>query len=301
MPTMKIQNTALILILVLAINLTGCTLQLGQTQKINTSTNSIYIENKGSDTMVNLALAWAEEYQSTNPKVSISLTGGGTGTGIAALIDRNVDIANASREIKAEEREAANQNNVHPLEHIVARDAIAIIVNPSNPINYLTLQQLSNIYSGRINNWSEVGGTNLPIVRLSRETNSGTHQYFLERVLRLGEKGNSTLFSKDTLLIPSSQGITAEVSENPNAIGYDGLGYITPEVKMIAVSVNAETPYVLPSVESVDNNSYPIARNLFMYTDGLPSTEVIDYIRWIKSTEGQQVVVRLGFIPIMTP
>jgi len=251
--------------------------------------------------MVNLALAWAEEYQRIHPEAGISVTGGGSGTGIAALINRTVDIANASREIKPEEKEVAIKNGVQPLEHIVAQDAIAIIVNPNNTVNQLTIQQLSKIYSGRINNWSEVGGTNHPIVRLSRETNSGTHLYFLERVLRLGEKANKTIFSMDTLLLPSSQGITTEVGENPNAIGYDGLGYITPEVKMIAISENAKSPYVLPSVESVENNTYPIARNLFMYTDGLPSTEVRDYLLWITSAEGQQIVVRLGFVPILTP
>ena len=251
--------------------------------------------------MVNLALAWAEAYQSIHPEVNISITGGGSGTGIAALINQTVDIANASREIKAEEMDAAAKNGVQPQEHVVARDAIAIIVNPSNPVNQLTLQQISNIYSGITNNWSEVGGENRPIVRLSRETNSGTHLYFLETVLRLGEKENKTLFSTDTLLLPSSQGITFEVSDNPNAIGYDGLGYVTPEVKMIAVSENEGYPYVLPSVETVDNHTYPIARNLFMYTDGQPAAEVKEYLDWIFSSDGQQIVAKLGFIPIGSP
>ena len=138
-----------------------------------------YIENKGSDTIVNLALAWAEAYQSQHPNVRISVTGGGSGTGIASLINGTVDLANASRQIKEEEIEGAKANGVNPVEHIIARDAIAVIVNPENPIDKLTLQQISDIYSGKIDNWSEVGGEDRPIVRLSRETNSGTHVYFL--------------------------------------------------------------------------------------------------------------------------
>src|SRR3990172_5668960 len=181
------------------------------------SSDSIYIENKGSDTMVNLALAWAEEYQIVNPKVLISVTGGGTGTGIAALINGTVDLANASRQIKPEELEKARENGHDPIEFTVARDAIAIIVHLENPVNQLTLQQISDIFSGKINNWKDVGGDNRPIVRLSRETNSGTHVYFLEQVLRLGEKENKTLFAFETLLLPSSEGITKEISYNQNA------------------------------------------------------------------------------------
>ena len=165
--------------------------------------------------MVNLALAWAEQYQAENPEVSISVTGGGSGTGIAALINGTVDIANASRQMQAEEIEQAKANGIDPVEFVVARDAIAVIVNPDNPVNQLTLQQISDIYSGKINNWSEVGGEDRPIVRLSRETNSGTHVYFLETVIRLGDKNNKTLFATDTLLLPSSEGIISEIAPEP--------------------------------------------------------------------------------------
>jgi phosphate transport system substrate-binding protein len=163
------------------------------------------------------------------------------------------------------------------------------------------LQQISDIYSGKINNWSEVGGENRPIVRLSRETNSGTHVYFLENVLRLGEKDNKTFFSSDTLLLPSSEGITAEVHDNPNAIGYDGLGYVTPDVKTIMVAKDEESPYVLPSVESVNNISYPIARDLYMYTAGQPSGMIKAYLGWILSSEAQAIVQELGFVPVLEP
>ncbi len=166
--------------------------------------SAAYIQNKGSDTIVNLALAWAEKYQAEHPDVRISVTGGGSGTGIAALLNKTVDIANASRKIKQEEINQAKSNGVDPVEHIIARDAIAVIVNPENPVKQLTLKQISDIYSGKISNWSQVGGEDRPIVRLSRETNSGTHVYFLETVLRLGKSDDKTLFSMDTLLLPSS-------------------------------------------------------------------------------------------------
>ena len=259
---------------------------------------SAYIENKGSDTIVNLALAWAERYQSEHADARISVTGGGSGTGIAALINGTVDIANASRQIKDEEIAQAKSKGIEPVEFVIARDAIAVIVNPENPVSELTLQQISDIYSGKINNWSEAGGEDRPIVRLSRETNYGTHVYFLETVLRLGDKENKTLFSMDTLLLPSSEGIVVEVRQNPNAIGYDGLGYVPDDLKMIAIAEEAGSPYVLPSIETVNDKTYAIARDLYMYTNGEPTGVVKKYLDWILSPEAQQIVAELGFVPI---
>lgn len=256
-----------------------------------------YIENKGSDTIVNLALAWAEAYQVEHPDVRISVTGGGSGTGIAALINDTVDLANASRQIKTEEIEEAQSKGVEPMEHIIARDAIAVIVNSENPVSELTLQQISDIYSGEITNWSEVGGEDRPIVKLSRETNSGTHVYFLETVLRLGNSDDETLFSTDTLLLPSSEGIISEVRQNPNAIGYDGLGYVPDDVKMIAIAKEAGGEYVLPSIATVNDKTYAIARDLYMYTNGEPTGIVKDYLDWILSAEAQEIVAELGFVP----
>ena len=261
----------------------------------SSSETTAYIENKGSDTIVNLALAWAEYYQSEHPDVSISVTGGGSGTGIAALINGTVDIANASRQIKQEEIEEAQSNGVDPVEFVIARDAIAVIVNPENPVE----EQISDIYSGKIDNWSEVGGEDRPIVRLSRETNSGTHVYFLETVLRLGQSDNDTLFSRDTLLLPSSEGIIAEVRQNPNAIGYDGLGYVPDDLKMVAIAEKADGDYVLPSIETVNDATYPIARDLYMYTAGEPTGTVKIYLDWIITSEdAQDIVKELGFVPI---
>jgi phosphate transport system substrate-binding protein len=257
-----------------------------------------YVENKGSDTIVNLALAWAEQYQSDHPEVRISVTGGGSGTGIASLINGTVDLANASRQIKEEEIAEAQSNGIEPVEHIIARDAIAVIVNPENPINELTLKQISDIYSGKYTNWKELGGDDRPIVRLSRETNSGTHVYFLETVLRLGNSDDKTLFSMDTLLLPSSEGIIAEVRQNPNAIGYDGLGYVPDDLKMIAIAEEEGGAYVLPSIPTVNDKSYPIARDLYMYTDGQPTGILKEYLDWILSPEAQEIVAELGFVPV---
>lgn len=250
--------------------------------------------------MVNLALAWAERYQQLHPEVQISVTGGGSGTGLAALINGTVDIANASRKIKPEELKAAGDQGEKPVELVVARDAIAVIVNLENPVDQLTLQQLSDIYSGKINNWTEVGGDDRPIVRLSRETNSGTHVYFLETVVRLGQPDNKTLFSPDTLLMPSSEGISAEIRDNPNAIGYDGLGYVTPDMKLIAVAKSPESAFILPSAQTVNNGEYPIARDLYMYTGNEPTGTIKVYLDWILTSDAQQIVTNLGFVPIKT-
>ncbi len=293
------KKNLLIVFLIIIFILVGCRTDTASSSEKSPTINTETIENKGSDTMVNLALAWAEQYQKLHPEVRISVTGGGSGTGIASLINGTVDIANASRQIKPEEIAAIQTNNAEPLEFIVARDAIAIIVNPNNPIDQLTLPQISDIYSGEINNWSEIGGEDRPIVRLSRETNSGTHVYFLEHVLRLGDKENTTLFSKDTLLLSSSEGISAEIRQNPNAIGYDGLGYVTEEMKVIAVSRTINGPYILPSADSVNNDTYPIARDLYMYTNGEPVGKIRTYLDWIFSPQAQTIVTSLGFVPVL--
>jgi phosphate transport system substrate-binding protein len=283
-------------LLVCALLLTACGSPASAQSTSNT--NQQTIENIGSDTIVNLALAWAEAYQEVNSDLRISVSGGGSGTGLAALINGTADIANASRKIKDEETQNAQANGIEPYEIEIARDAIAVIVHPENPVQQLTLQQISDIYSGQITNWQAVGGEDRPIVRLSRESNSGTHVYFLEEVVRLGKKDDKTLFSQDTLLLPSSEGIIAEVRQNPNAIGYDGLGYITPEVKTLAIAPKDGGEYVKPSIETVNNGKYPIARPLFMYTPGEPQGEVKTYLDWILGPAGQQIVGELGFVPL---
>jgi phosphate transport system substrate-binding protein len=287
------------LVFVIVLVIAACSPRSGD-DATSPSDESEYLNNVGSDTMVNLALAWAEQYQDDNPQASISVSGGGSGTGIASLINKTTDVANASRKIKSEEIDNAQQNGIEPVEFVVARDAIAIIVNPENPINELSLQQLSDIYSGKINNWQELGGEDRPIVRLSRETNSGTHVYFLEEVLRLGDNADKTLFSPDTLLLPSSEVIGAEIRSNPNAIGYDGLGYVTPDMKVVAVAdaSQQDIKYIFPSPESVNEGTYPIARDLYMYTAGEPVGFVKTYLDWIFSPQAQDIVTQLGFVPV---
>jgi phosphate transport system substrate-binding protein len=293
---MKRSKILISLIVAILLGTTSCSPQSSSGEVL--SEPSTIIENKGSDTIVNLALAWAERYQTINPSVQLSVTGGGSGTGIAALINGTVDIANASRRMKDKEKETALSNGTEAVEFVIARDAIAIIVHLENPVDHLTLQQISDIYSGKINNWKEVGGEDRPIVRLSRETNSGTHVYFLEEVIRLGEKENRTLFSQDTLLLPSSEGIGAEIRQNPNAIGYDGLGYVTEEMKVIGVATAQGGEFILPSANTVNSGQYPVARDLYMYTNGQPSGPIKEYIDWILSSEAQQIVTELGFVPI---
>ena len=259
---------------------------------------SATIQNKGSDTMVNLALAWAEAYAKARPEVHIAVTGGGSGTGIAALVNRTVDLANASRRIKDEERAQAKRNGVDPVEHTVAGDAIAVLVHSSNPISELTIPELSAVFSGKITNWRELGGEDRPIVLVSRESNSGTHVFFLETIVRQGKAGDKTLFSPDTLLMPSSEGISTEVRHNPNAIGYDGLGYVTRDQKVLGVARASGKPYVLPTVASAQDGSYPIARGLYMYSMGEPEGDIRDYLDWIMGPAGQTIVKELGFVPL---
>jgi len=256
------------------------------------------IQNKGSDTLLNLALAWAEAYEHVDSNTSIAITGGGTGTGIAALINHTADIANASRPMKDEEIAAARANGIEPVEFPIAIDALAIVVHPDNPVSELTLDQLSDMFAGRITNWKEVGGKDAPIVLVSRDSNSGTHVYFLETVVRKGQKGNKDIFAPQTLLMPSSVGITSEVSRNPNAIGYDGLGYVTEQEKVIAVAHDSKSPFVPPSAETAGNGTYPLARQLFMYTAGEPTGEIGRFLDWVRGSEGQAIVTQLGFVPL---
>jgi phosphate transport system substrate-binding protein len=285
--------------LLLLFLLTACQNNGSGEENAGNSGESLTIQNKGSDTLVNLALAWAEEYRTVQPNVSIAVTGGGSGTGIAALINGTVDIANASRAMKDSEIEEARANGIEPIEFVVAIDALAVIVHPDNPVSELTIHQMAEIYTGRITNWSEVGGNDEPIVLLSRETNSGTHVYFLEEVVREGNSENTDIFAPQTLLMPSSVGITSELRRNPRSIGYDGLGYVDPEhEKTIAVSLGDGSPFVRPSVETGADGSYPIARALYMYTAGEPTGVVKEYLDWIRGEEGQKLVIELGFVPL---
>jgi phosphate transport system substrate-binding protein len=258
--------------------------------------NSIQI--KGSDTMVNLAQAWAEKYMQENPQDFVAVTGGGSGTGISALISGTCDIANASRTIKEKEIALARQRGINPYEIKVGLDGLAVVVNPANPVSKLTLQQLADIFTGKVSNWKEVGGKDQKIVILSREVNSGTHVYFKEHVLRRGDPNGKEEFSPSALLLPSSQAIADEVSQNPDAIGYYGMGYISNKQKPIMVAKDEKSQYETPSIENVVNGKYPISRPLLVYTNGQPQGLVKKFVDFCLSKEGQDIVLKTDFVPI---
>ncbi len=250
------------------------------------------IQIKGSDTMVNLGQAWAEKFMEENPNTSIAVTGGGSGTGISSLINGTCDIAETSREMEQKEIDQAKQKGIDPKKITVALDGLAVVVNPKNPVSNLTMQELKDIFTGKITNWNQVGGKDGKITILSREVNSGTHVYFKEHVL------NKTEFATTALMLPSSQAIADEITGNPNAIGYYGMGYISPEQKAIKVAKDKESPYIEPTIDNVKNGSYPISRPLFMCTKGEPTGIIKSFIDFVLSAEGQKIVTEIDFVPV---
>ena len=258
----------------------------------------VVLENKGSDTLVNVAQAWAEAYREVNPNTAIAVTGGGSGTGIAALINGTVDIANASRAIKDSERELAEANGNNPIEFIVGYDALAIFLHHDNPLNTISIQQLADIYGegGAAENWSDLG-ISVPgcesdeIIRVSRQNNSGTYAYFQEAVL--GVERDYKLGSRD---MHGSKDVVDLVENTPCAIGYSGLAYANEHVNMPAVIKGNAEP-VAPTVDSAIDGSYPIARPLFMYTLGQPTGAVKEYMDWVLSPEGQCIIFDKGYAP----
>ncbi|MGQ9731467.1 MAG: phosphate ABC transporter substrate-binding protein [Candidatus Zipacnadales bacterium] len=263
----------------------------------STSSTEKAIQIKGSDTMVNLGQAWAEAFLKKTG-IQVAVTGGGSGTGIAALLNGTCDIAESSRKMEPEELAEAQKKGITPKEIMVGLDGLAVVVHPSNPVSRLTIDQLADIFTGRITNWKEVGGEDASILVLSREVNSGTHVYFKERVLRRGDKNRTEEFSSSALLQPSSQAIADEVAQNPRAIGYYGMGYISARQKAIAVGETAEGPFLEPTCENVINGSYSISRPLLFYTNGEPQGIVKQYIDFVLSDEGQKIVEEQEFVPI---
>lgn len=258
--------------------------------------NSIQV--KGSDTMVNLSQAWAEKYMEEKTGGFVAVTGGGSGTGISSLISGTCDIANASRTIKEKEISLAKLKGINPFEIKAALDGLAVVVHPKNPVSKLTEKQLSGIFTGRITNWKELGGSDLKIVILSREVNSGTHVYFKEHVLRGNDPNSKEEFATSALMLPSSQAIADEVAGNTAAIGYYGMGYISPKQKAIAVARDEKSEYVTPSIENVISGKYPISRPLFLYTNGEPQGLVKKFVDFCLSKEGQEIVLKTDFVPI---
>lgn len=255
------------------------------------------VQVKGSDTMVNLGQAWAEK-DMEKEAAYIAVTGGGSGTGISSLLSKSCDIAMSSRTIKAKEIERAKSKGIEPKEIKVALDGIAVVVNPKNTVDKLTLDQLAGIFTGRIANWKDVGGADLRVVLLSREVNSGTHVYFKEHVLRKNDPDSKEEFAPGALMLPSSQAIADEVAANPGAIGYYGMGYISAKQKPVSIAKDAASPYEQPTVANVISGVYPISRPLFFYTDGEPQGAVKKFVDFCLSPEGQEIVTGTDFVPL---
>jgi len=260
--------------------------------------NKSFLQIKGSDTMVNLVGALAEKYMELNPTEFIAITGGGSGTGISSLINGKCDIAMTSRPMKEKEIVLARSKNIEPNEFIVALDGIAVVVHPSNPVSKLTIDELASIFTGKIKNWKEVGGKDKDIVILSREVNSGTHVYFKEHVLRKNDPNSKEEFAPSSLLLPSSQAIADEVANNPDAIGYYGMGYISCGQKTIAVAKDKDSPYYEPTIENIRKGNYPISRPLYFYTNGKPKGLVKKFIDFVLSEEAKKIIIETDFVPI---
>jgi phosphate transport system substrate-binding protein len=259
------------------------------------------IQNKGSDTLVNVAQAWAEEYQNVEPDVAIAVTGGGSGTGIAAMINGTVDIANASRRMKDKEIKMAQDHGHNPIEHVVGYDALAVYINKNNPMKEFSFSQLKEIFGreGKARNWSDLGVTvpgckDNEIVVVSRQNNSGTYAYFKKAVL--GKKGK---YRSGTLDMHGSKDVVDLVEKTPCAIGYSGLAYATDHVNMACVSKDGNA-CVNPSIATAVDKSYPIARPLFMYTSGEPKGEIKKYLDWVMSDAGQCIILKKGYAPMKT-
>jgi phosphate transport system substrate-binding protein len=251
--------------------------------------------------MVNLGARWAEEFMKDYPKVSLSVTGGGSGTGIAALINKTTNIAQASRQIKAEEITSAQKNGVEPVEFVVALDGLSVVVNPSNSVSELTFRQLSDIYTGKVTNWKDVGGKDASIVALSRDTNSGTHVFFKEHVVQMAglpTQDKKLEYGSKVLMMPSSKTGVTEVAQNSNAIFYVGMGYVTNEVKVIKIKRTEADTAVAPSIQGVRDGSYPISRPLYLYTNGQPQGATKAFVDWVMGTKGQQIVTELEFVTL---
>jgi phosphate transport system substrate-binding protein len=261
----------------------------------------VAIQNIGSDTMVNLAQAWAEAYSHIDPTISVEVSGGGSGVGVSALINGTCDIANSSRKLEPEEVEkaTAKYGGKHPDEYLVGYDALAVYVHPSNPMTEISVEQLGDLYreGGKVNKWSDFGVT-IPggtdeIVRVSRQNNSGTYHYFREAVV--GKKADFKSGSRD---MNGSKDVVSLVESTPSAIGYSGFGYKTDKVKILKVSKKTGEPGIEPSIETTLNHTYPIARPMFMYTPPNEPEHVKKYLHWVRTPAGQKIVIESGYVPL---
>ena len=265
---------------------------LGRKGKTAT-TETINID--GSNTMVHLVTEWSQAYMLKHPEIKIIVTGNGSGTGLASLIQGNIHLCASSRPIKPKEVEDAKKKNIIPVEFAVAKDAISIIINPGNPLNELTMEQLKKLYTGSIADWKMLAGNNVKVQPLSRESSSGTYEYFMEHVLKKED------FAKRTMMLPATSGVISTVAADNGAIGYVGIGYAheaADKVKIVAIKQDADSPAIAPSEKSVLDGSYPISRDLYFYADGNPTGAVKDFVDFCLSPEGQDLVEKAGFVAI---
>ena len=247
---------------------------------------------KGSDTVLPVAQQTAERYMNQHPDARVTVTGGGTGVGISALMDHTTDIAMASRPIKFSEKMKIKGAGEEVDEVIVAYDALAVVVHPSNPVKQLTRQQLEDIFRGKITNWKQVGGDDRKIVVYSRETSSGTYEFFKESVLK------NKNYMSSSLSMPATGAVIQSVSQTKGAIGYVGLAYLSPRVKAIAVSYDDGKHYVLPSLENGKKKLYPVVRPLYYYYNVANKEKVTPFIDYILSPQGQNIIKNGGYIPV---
>jgi phosphate transport system substrate-binding protein len=257
--------------------------------------STVQIQQKGSDTLLVLAQNWAEYYILDNSNVEIVVSGGGSGTGISALINKQIDIADASRQIKQTEIDAAKEVDVNPVEWKVALDGISLIVNSENPVDELSYNQLRGIYNGSITNWSEVGGIDAPVITYGRQSTSGTYVYFNEEVLDEDD------YRADMNQMAGNADIVEAVINDPNGIGYVGVAYAEArkdELKIASVKRQATSQAYQPTSVDIANGNYPVSRYLYVYTNGIPEGAVKDYIKFMLSSEGQGVVVEVGYIDL---
>lgn len=247
---------------------------------------------KGSDTMVQLAQRWAEAFMGVNKDVTVQVTGGGSGTGISALINGTTDICMSSRPMKDKEKEQMlAKYKSAGVEVTVARDGLTVYLNGSNPVKELTMEQLKKIYLGEIKNWKEVGGKNATILLYSRENNSGTYVFFKEHVLENKD------FAQNAQTLPGTAAVVNAITKDPNGIGYGGAGY-AKGIKECAIKKDEASPALLPVKENIDNNSYALSRGLYFYLKGKPEGKIKDLIDWIFSPAGQEIVTKEGFFSI---
>ena len=273
-----------------------------------TAADRVLIQNKGSDTLVNVAQAWAEHYKDVNEGVAVAVSGGGSGTGIAAMINGTVDIANASRQMKDKEIKKAEESGQNPVEHVVGFDALAVFIHADNPADSLSIDQLAQIFGrgGTATKWSDLdlkvpGCDSDEIVVVSRQNNSGTYAYFKKAVLKTAaDKGTIAkgTFRQGTLDMHGSKDVVDLVEKTPCAIGYSGLAYATDHVKLACVAAETGGACVAPSVKTASDKSYPIARPLFMYTNGEPTGHIKEYMDWILSDAGQCILLKKGYAPV---